>query len=94
MRLSWCFVEAKSLDITKDQFAPDISAFINIIGKLGPLAQLVEQETLNLLVRGSSPRGPTNLPSKSNRDADFAAILPAREMAWTLYPDVREWRNW
>ena len=32
---SWCFVEAKCLDITKDQFAPDISAVINIIGKLG-----------------------------------------------------------
>ncbi len=28
--------------------------------QVGPLAQLVEQETLNLLVRGSSPRGPTN----------------------------------
>ena len=28
--------------------------------KFGPLAQLVEQETLNLLVRGSNPRGPTN----------------------------------
>ncbi len=27
--------------------------------QVGPLAQLVEQETLNLLVRGSSPRGPT-----------------------------------
>ena len=27
--------------------------------KAGPLAQLVEQETLNLLVLGSSPRRPT-----------------------------------
>jgi hypothetical protein len=26
----------------------------------GPLAQLVEQETLNLLVEGSSPSRPTN----------------------------------
>ena len=27
----------------------------------GPLAQLVEQETLNLLVEGSNPSRPTNL---------------------------------
>ena len=33
--------------------------FHPIFLKVGPLAQLVEQETLNLLVRGSSPRGPT-----------------------------------
>src|SRR5580658_1740956 len=31
-------------------------------GKQGPLAQLVEQETLNLLVVGSIPTRPTNYP--------------------------------
>ena len=31
-----------------------------ITGCHGPLAQLVEQETLNLLVEGSSPSRPTN----------------------------------
>jgi hypothetical protein len=31
--------------------------------RCGPLAQLVEQETLNLLVLGSSPRRPTIFPA-------------------------------
>jgi hypothetical protein len=30
----------------------------------GPVAQLVEQETFNLTVRGSSPRGLTEISSK------------------------------
>src|SRR5215831_1721938 len=31
----------------------------------GPLAQLVEQQTLNLLVLGSSPRRPTTFPPRA-----------------------------
>ena len=34
----------------------------------GPLAQLVEQETLNLLVLGSSPRRPTTFPARMMRE--------------------------
>ena len=45
----------------KDQSAPTGTVLNTPIGRIGPLAQLVEQETLNLLVRGSSPRGPTIL---------------------------------
>ncbi len=41
----------------------ELSSFIRLLNNQlevsGPLAQLVEQETLNLLVRGSSPPGPT-----------------------------------
>ena len=34
----------------------------------GPLAQLVEQQTLNLLVLGSSPRRPTTFLSSNHED--------------------------
>ena len=34
---------------------------VHPIFRLGPLAQLVEQETLNLLVEGSTPSRPTRL---------------------------------
>jgi hypothetical protein len=33
---------------------------MNSLFEFGPLAQLVEQETLNLLVEGSTPSRPTN----------------------------------
>lgn len=40
---------------------------------VGPLAQLVEQETLNLLVEGSSPSRPTS----------FLADFPAKRTDYT-----------
>jgi hypothetical protein len=40
--------------------------------KSGPLAQLVEQQTLNLLVLGSSPRRPTTFPPGRPRHAPMA----------------------
>ena len=39
--------------------SPRPPQFVTIVDSCGPLAQLVEQETLNLLVLGSSPRRPT-----------------------------------
>ena len=40
-------------------FRPDVRQEPNHRKDQGPLAQLVEHRTLNPLVRGSSPRGPT-----------------------------------
>ena len=54
----------------------------------GPLAQLVEQETLNLLVLGSSPRRPTNFPLARARR------LPGRAFARAAGRSGRKWRNW
>ena len=42
--------------------------FVTIESPRGPLAQLVEQETLNLLVLGSSPRRPTTFPARTMRE--------------------------
>ena len=44
-------------------------------GAIGPLAQLVEQLTLNQLVRGSSPRWPTNI--KARLVPGFVAFVTA-----------------
>jgi hypothetical protein len=41
--------------------------------EFGPLAQLVEQETLNLLVEGSSPSRPTNIKDLPLRKIQIAA---------------------
>ena len=49
----------------------------------GPLAQLVEQETLNLLVVGSTPTRPTNFPAASGM------IPPVQTSARdSLEPDI------
>ena len=57
----------------------------------GPLAQLVEQETLNLLVVGSTPTRPTNFPAVSGmippvqtsaRDSVEPDIIRPRKVAW------------
>ena len=49
----------------------------------GPLAQLVEQQTLNLRVRGSIPWRLTIFPPRNH-------TLPHR----TQEDSLRKWRNW
>ena len=70
----------------------------------GPLAQLVEQETLNLLVVGSTPTRPTNFPAVSGmissvhtsaRDSFEPDIIRSRKVASDrAFPALRKWRNW
>ena len=47
---------------TNDQIAVAFVVCAEYAGKLGPLAQLVEQVALNYLVEGSSPSRPTIFP--------------------------------
>ena len=71
---------------------------------IGPLAQLVEQETLNLLVVGSTPTRPTNFPAvpgmnppvqTSARDSVEPDIIRRRKVAsGRAFLALRKWRNW
>ena len=54
--------------------------------RFGPLAQLVEQETLNLLVVGSIPTRPTNSTSYA-RNSDRLALQAESKRRVIILPD-------
>ena len=49
------------MDCNKKFYRIKIDFLLYLAHKFGPLAQLVEQETLNLLVVGSTPTRPTSI---------------------------------